>query len=285
MGAGLELGQVLWIGGPSGAGKSTVARQLARRWGLRLYACDTRTWEHRDRAIAAGVDAALRWDALTPAERATLSAAEHRALEAIPERQTMIVDDLIALPRSPMVLAEGTLLPAHVADPARAVWLVPTRDFQARHRDDPERTAEPTELVIAAANARGIPIVVVDGSRPAAEITVEVEFHLASALSVGPTATTSAERCSLLRCANLDVVRQIRMGCARSGGTIDAESQVRRFTCECGDDACLADIDATVGAAGAAPVAAPGHPLSRSGGRRGTRTLARPDEIPRRPAG
>ena len=263
-----NLCHVLWIGGHSGAGKSSVGRQLVRRWGLRLYACDTRTWEHRDRAIASGVDAALRWEALTPAERAALPTAEHRALEAIPERQAMIVDDLAALPRSPLVLAEGTLLPPHVADPARSVWLVPSKDFQARHRDDPERRTEPMEAVIAAANRRGIPIVVVDGSRPVAEIAVEVEVWLADALKAGPTATTIGERRGLLRGANLDVVRQIRMGCARSWATADPEVQVRTFTCECGDEACEADIDATVGAAASGPVIAPGHASSQPGVRR-----------------
>jgi len=154
-----DLGHVLWIGGSSGAGKSTIGRQLVRRWGLRLYACDTRTWEHRDRAIDAGVAAALRWEALTPAERHALPTAEHRALEVIPERQAMIVDDLAALPRSPLVLAEGTLLSPHAADRARSVWLMPAKDFQARHRDDPERRAEPMAAVMAAVSARGIPIV------------------------------------------------------------------------------------------------------------------------------
>ena len=263
-----NLCHVLWIGGHSGAGKSSVGRQLVRRWGLRLYACDTRTWEHRDRAIASGVDAALRWEALTPAERAALPTAEHRALEAIPERQAMIVDDLTALPRSPLVLAEGTLLPPHVADPARSVWLVPSKDFQVHHRDDPERRTNPMDVVIAAANARGIPVVVVDGSRPVAEIAVEVEVWLADALKAGPTATTIGERRGLLRGANLDVVRQIRMGCARSWATADPEVQVRTFTCECGDEACEADIDATVGAAASGPVIAPGHASSQPGVRR-----------------
>ena len=222
----------------------------------------TRTWEHRDRAIAAGVDAALRWEALSPGERAALSAAEHRALEVIPERQAMIVDDLVALPRSPLVLAEGTLLPPHVADPARSVWLVPSKDFQARHRQDPERRTEPMEVVIAAATARRIPIVVVDGGKPVGEIAAEVEVRLADALSTGPRAATIGERRALLREANLDVVGQIRAGCARPWATADAEVQVRTFTCECGDQDCGADIDKTVGAAATGPVIAPGHPSS-----------------------
>ena len=158
------------------------------------------------------------------------------------------------------MLAEGTLLPPHAADPARSVWLVRSKDFQARHRDETERRTEPMEVVIAAANARGIPIVVVDGSRSVAQIAVEVEARLADALSAGPTATTVGERRASLREANLDVVRQIRSGCARSWATADAEVQVRTFTCECGDEACEADVDATVGAAAAAgPVIGRGH--------------------------
>jgi hypothetical protein len=257
-----DLGHVLWIGGPSGAGKSCIARQLVRRWGLRLYASDTRTWEHRDRAIAAGVEPAVRGEGLIPVERNALPTAEHRELEAIPERQAMIVDDLAALPRSPLVLAEGTLLPSHVADPARSVWLVPSKDFQGRHRDYPERRTEPMDVVVAAANTRGIPIVVVDGSRSVAEIALEVEARLADGLRAGPTATTIAERRALLRAANLDVVRQIRAGFARPWATADPEVQVRTFTCECGDQACEADVDATVTAAAAGPVIAAGHSSS-----------------------
>jgi hypothetical protein len=95
-----------------------------------------------------------------------------------------------------------------------------------------------------------------------AEITAEVETRLADPLSAGPTATTSGERRALLREVNLDVVRQIRSGCARPWATAVADVQVRTFTCECGDVACGADIDATVGAAAAGALIAPGHTSS-----------------------
>ena len=64
-----SLRHVLWIGGPAGAGKTTIATRLARRHGLRWYNADTQTWAHRDRAIAAGSPAAIRWEAMSPEER------------------------------------------------------------------------------------------------------------------------------------------------------------------------------------------------------------------------
>lgn len=256
------LDHTLWIGGPSGSGKSTIGRQIARRWGLRLYACDTRTWEHRDQAIVDGVDAAIRWEALTPAERDALLPADHRALEAIPERQAMVVADLAALPVSPLVVAEGALLPPDKAEPTRSVWLVPTREFQARHRHDPERRTEPMDVVVAAATRHGIPIVVIDGSRTVAEIAAEVESRFAGALAAGPRATTLIERRALLREANLDVVNQIRAGCSRPWATADPDVQVRTFTCECGETSCDADVETTVGIAATRPLFAGGHAAS-----------------------
>lgn len=71
---------VLWIGGPSGSGKSTAARLLARRHGFRWYSSDTRTWEHRDRALAVGDPAAIEWEAMTTGERAALLVAEEQRL-------------------------------------------------------------------------------------------------------------------------------------------------------------------------------------------------------------
>lgn len=200
---------------------------------------------------------------MTPAERNALSAAKHRALEVIPERQAMIVEDLAALPKSPLVVAEGTLLPPDVADPERSVWLMPTKDFQARHREDPERRTHPMDVVIAAVNERGIPMVIVDGTRPVEEIADEVEANLADALSAGPAAVMSSGdgRCS---------VRRTSTSCAKSGWAAlvrgpppNPELQVRRFTCECGREQCQTDIDAMVGTVAANPVVASGHEPNR----------------------
>jgi hypothetical protein len=56
----------LWIGRAPASGKTTLATRIAPRHGLGLYGADTRTWEHRDRALAAGNAAAHRWEAMTP---------------------------------------------------------------------------------------------------------------------------------------------------------------------------------------------------------------------------
>jgi hypothetical protein len=51
------------------------------------------------------------------------------------ERGEMVIDDLHALPPAPLVVAEGSEVPAWVisrglADVTRAIWLMPTPSFQ-----------------------------------------------------------------------------------------------------------------------------------------------------------
>ena len=254
-----DLDHVLWIGGPSGAGKTTVAGRLARRWGLRLYSTDTRTWAHRDRAIAAGIEAAIRFETFTHEERVQLSPEERRAVDLVAERPAMVADDLRRLPSHPLVIAEGTTLPLELAHPGRSVWLVPTEDFQFRHREGTPLGNHPIDTVAAGAQARGIAVVVVDGQRPVADIVDEVERILAGSLAAGPVAGSTQERQALLREANLAVVEQTRSGCARPWATNDPETQVRTFLCECGETGCDVEVELPVAVAGSRPVIARRH--------------------------
>ena len=68
------LEHVLWIGGASGAGKTTLATRLARRHGLRWSSADAHTWEHRDAAVGAGHEGAIRWEQMSDEERLAVAA-------------------------------------------------------------------------------------------------------------------------------------------------------------------------------------------------------------------
>jgi len=259
---------VLWIGGAPAAGKTTVATRIARRHGLRLYGADTRTWEHRDRAIRQGVAAAIRWEGMTPEERwVTSTPAEMLELSLHRERGSMVVDDVLALPRSPLVVAEGSTLPAGaVQDRSRAVWLIPTPEFQQARLEERGLSRGARELFLLLADAiereareHDAPICAVDGERGIDATVAAVERHFAAALAEGPVAETLAERRALLREANEAVVAQVRGYYARPWADGVPDEVVRTFLCECGDRRCDLSIEVWAGIAADTPVLAAGH--------------------------
>jgi 2-phosphoglycerate kinase len=139
-GAGLRerLRHVFWIGGGSGSGKSTIARRLAARHGLRVYATDDVMAEHARRSTDRDAPSLHRFMAMDMDER-WVNRSPDAMLETFHwfrgEGFDRIVEDLLALPREPDVIAEGfRLLPRLVRPllhgPARAVWLLPTPDFR-----------------------------------------------------------------------------------------------------------------------------------------------------------
>lgn len=266
------LRHVLWIGGPPGTGKTAVATRIARRHGLRWYGADTRTWEHRDRALGAGNAAARRWEAMTPRERWERSTpAQMLELSLHAARGPMVLDDLRALPDSPLVVAEGSTLPAQavssgIAHRSRAVWLLPTDDYQRALLGARGTAPGPTALyqllaerIAGEASEHGAPTLLVDGSLDLEATVAAVEERFAVALAEGPCAETRAERRALLREANEAIVAQVRGYHARPWAEGDAESVVREFLCECGSTTCHASVPVTVAAAMAGPVLAPRH--------------------------
>jgi len=260
--------QPLWIGGPPAAGKTSVAIRLARRHGLRWYGSDTRTWEHRDRAIAAGSEAAQRFESLSPEERWAKPPSELVALSLHRERLQMILDDVRALPERPLVVAEGTpVSPAAVAsgtiDAGRALWLIPTRELQERRllasgvgAGQARLYRALRDLVEEEATELGAPVLHVDGALGLDGVVAEVEARFAHALAIAPHAATFEERQALLRESNLSVVGQVRGYFARPWAEGDADLSVQEFQCECGDPCCTETVRLAVGDAARAPVRA-----------------------------
>jgi hypothetical protein len=109
----VDLSHVLWIGGGPGSGKSLIARELAGRFDLQLYAVDEHEAAHAPRmpTLAEG-----------EASDAFLTASRHRF--------RLVLEDLASLPPSPWAIVEGSpLWPTSVAavlrDPCHALFLLP----------------------------------------------------------------------------------------------------------------------------------------------------------------
>lgn len=133
-----RLDHVYWIGGGTGAGKSTIARRIAARYGLRLYATDDLMSDHASRSSAEDSPLLSKFLAMDMDER-WLNRSPEVMLETFHwfrgEGFGLIVEDLLRLPRDPSVIVEGfRLLPRLVkplvAAPRNAVWLLPTPEFR-----------------------------------------------------------------------------------------------------------------------------------------------------------
>lgn len=133
-----QLRHVYWIGGGSGSGKSTVARRIADRHGLRLYATDVAMPDHARRTTPeeatylnkfAAMEMDERWVTRSPREMLDTFHWYHG------EGFSLIVEDLLQLPTEPGVIVEGFRLLPNLVKPLlpeldHAVWLLPTPEFR-----------------------------------------------------------------------------------------------------------------------------------------------------------
>lgn len=125
-----RLAQVLWIGGGPQAGKTTLSRLLAGKWDLKIYNLDWHAVrEHARPGIAATAFAHLsmdeRWAVASPVDLL------ERSIAVWQEGFALVLDDLLALPRSRTIVAEGPgAFPWCVApllsSARQAIFLVPT---------------------------------------------------------------------------------------------------------------------------------------------------------------
>jgi len=133
-----RLRHVLWIGGGSGAGKSTIARRIAARHGLSVYATDDVMPDHARRTTPEDCPLLNEFVAMDMDER-WVNRSPETMLDTFHwfrgEGFDLIVDDLLRLPSTPGFVVEGFRLLPHlvqplVAIPGHAVWLLPTPDFR-----------------------------------------------------------------------------------------------------------------------------------------------------------
>ncbi|MEU8952217.1 hypothetical protein [Streptomyces sp. NPDC048489] len=268
---GLE--SVMWLGGPPGVGKTTVARLLARRHGLRWYNADAHTWEHRDRAIAAGHPAAIRYEKMPVPDRWSAPMEARLAMSLHHVRGPMVRDDLRALPTAPLTIVEGTPITPDTVGSGPALWLLPTPQLQRRRLD--ERDLHPgirefyqhlAEVIAAEVRQSGGRVVTVDGSCGLEHVVTEVEGHFSDVLAHGPVATSQSDRQELLRYANRAFVVQYEAFFTRSWARAlgDASDVVLPFSCECAQEGCEEQINLAV-ADFPAPPDATSLPLLASG--------------------
>lgn len=180
-----------WIGGGSGAGKSTVARGLAARYGMRVYATDEVMGDHARRSTPEDAPYLAEFIGMDMDER-WLNRSPETMLETFHwyrgEGFGLIVDDLRE-PGTPVVAEGFRLLPELVmryAAAGHAVWLLPTPEFRevalesrgstwsiAGNTSDPPRALRNlltrdrmfTDRLTAQVRDLGLPTVEVDGTR------------------------------------------------------------------------------------------------------------------------
>ena len=199
-----DLAHVLWLGGTPCSGKTSIARRLVDLYPLQLYHYDRRERVHLALSRAERHPFMRADGDMTMDQRWVLRSVDvmvQATTAAWEERFEMVVDDLLALPRTPPVLAEGPgLLPGCVAPlltgAGQAIWLVPTEAFKraaqplrggapAIETSDPElayRNLIALDLQLAAdvkgrAEELGLTVLEVDGSRSVDAMAAIVADH------------------------------------------------------------------------------------------------------------
>ena len=133
-----QFRHVYWIGGGSGAGKSTTVRRIAAEHDLQLYATDDVMLDHSRRSTPERCPFLHQFMAMDLDER-WVNRSPKAMLETFHwfrgEGFSMIIEDILRLPKKPGVIAEGFRLAPRLVKPllaerSQAVWLLPTPEFR-----------------------------------------------------------------------------------------------------------------------------------------------------------
>jgi hypothetical protein len=115
-----QLRNVYWIGGGSGAGKSTIARRIAAEHGLQPYATDDVMADHAKRSTPEDCPLLNEFMAVDMDER-WVNRSPREMLETFHwfrgEGFSMIIEDILRLPRESGVIVDGFRLLPHLVKP------------------------------------------------------------------------------------------------------------------------------------------------------------------------
>jgi 2-phosphoglycerate kinase len=210
------IGNALWISGAQWAGKSTVARILAHRHGMTAYHFDyANAHAHQDRKLAQQVRNGEEPHDFDPEQHWVRSTPEEMAAAVLTGFQTSFewtMDDLRALVSGRPIVAEGwglrpELVTPLLDDKRRMIVMVPTEEFRQHQLKVLPRASELkqdlsnpelgqrnrvardrliAEDVICEAQAHGIRVLYVDGSKNEHEVADQVQEHFAPYLAAAP---------------------------------------------------------------------------------------------------
>jgi hypothetical protein len=196
------------------AGKSSICEILASRFDLAIYRVDEAFDVHAQRLDPDLHPTLTKWLASSWNQRwmQPIDKLIQEAIACYQEHFTMVLEDILRMPQHKPLLVEGTaLLPRQVigvvAKRNRAIWVVPTADFQREHYskrkwvcdilaqcDDSEaafnnwmmRDVEFAHWVAAEVNVLGLGLLQVDGRHTVEENAIRVanHFQLAAAAHI-----------------------------------------------------------------------------------------------------
>lgn len=136
-----QLSHVLWIAGSPCSGKSTISHTITRIYVFVDYHVDAWARNHFARRAAAGDAEATAFVKMSTDQIWIERSVETQFQETVTswtKEFDLVIEDLLALPKDNLIVAEGNFFPAYVApylsSPQQAIWLVPTDDFCAQAR-------------------------------------------------------------------------------------------------------------------------------------------------------
>jgi hypothetical protein len=272
----VDLSHVLWIGGGQGSGKSSIARALSRRFDLQLYVIDFRVWAHEPRMPETefkSLSMDERWVEATPGQMLDWFVTTSR------HRFRLVLEDLAALPPSPLAIVEGPqLFPASVSavlrEPDHALFLIPDLDEQRERllargpipgtSDGLRARANATErdLMITRRftwEARDLRLATLPVDAPLDEMIERAAEHFRPVIERGPREVDLA---AVRRFENDVLATQVRLY-RESLGALKPEDAALPFACECGSSGCADDIELSLDEYDAISAGAGRSPLRR----------------------